>query len=95
MIEYKMGKDQAPIEFRFVVYFDTNTDMQVKLMEDDDIDIIVENNFLWGAGITVEQTLKGLKVKRSNAGIRAINVRTEPFPGFPTDLQAQMMALRI
>ena len=45
------------------------------------------------AGITVEQTLKGLKVKCSNAGIRAINVRTEPFPGFPTDLQAQMMAL--
>ena len=45
------------------------------------------------AGITVEQTLKGLKVKRSNAGIKAINVRTEPFPGFPTDLQAQMMAL--
>ena len=45
------------------------------------------------AGMTVEQTLKGLKVKRSNAGIRAINVRTEPFPGFPTDLQAQMMAL--
>ena len=45
------------------------------------------------AGITVEQTLKGLKVKRSNAGIRAIDVRTEPFPGFPTDLQAQMMAL--
>lgn len=45
------------------------------------------------AGITVEQTLKGLKVKRSNSDIRAINVRTEPFPGFPTDLQAQMMAL--
>jgi hypothetical protein len=47
MIEYKMGKDQAPSEFRFVVYFDTNTDMQVKLMEDDDIDIIVKNNLLW------------------------------------------------
>ena len=44
-------------------------------------------------GITVEQTTRGLKVKRSNAGIRAINVTTEPFPGFPTDLQAQMMAL--
>ena len=47
MIEYNMGKDQTPIEFRFVVYFDTNTDMQVGLMEDDDIDIIVENNLLW------------------------------------------------
>ena len=44
-------------------------------------------------GITVEQTTRGLKVKRSNAGIKAINVTTEPFPGFPTDLQAQMMAL--
>ena len=44
-------------------------------------------------GITVEQTARGLKVKRSNAGIKAINETTEPFPGFPTDLQAQMMAL--
>ena len=44
-------------------------------------------------GIIVEQTERGLKVKRSNAGIKAINVTTEPFPGFPTDLQAQMMAL--
>jgi UDP-N-acetylglucosamine 1-carboxyvinyltransferase len=45
------------------------------------------------SGISVEQTARGLKVKRSNAGIKGINVTTEPFPGFPTDLQAQMMAL--
>ena len=45
------------------------------------------------AGITIEQTARGLKVRRSNAGIKAIKVTTEPFPGFPTDLQAQMMAL--
>ena len=45
------------------------------------------------AGIIVEQTQRGLKVKRTNADIKAINVTTEPFPGFPTDLQAQMMAL--
>ena len=44
-------------------------------------------------GIIVEQTKTGLKVKRSNAGLKAINIKTEPFPGFPTDLQAQMMAL--
>ena len=44
-------------------------------------------------GIVVEQTETGLKVKRSNSGLKAINVKTEPFPGFPTDLQAQMMAL--
>ena len=45
------------------------------------------------AGISVEQTPHGLKVKRTNADIKAISVTTEPFPGFPTDLQAQMMAL--
>ena len=45
------------------------------------------------AGISVEQTQRGLKVKRTNADIKAMNVTTEPFPGFPTDLQAQIMAL--
>ncbi|MDG1505413.1 MAG: UDP-N-acetylglucosamine 1-carboxyvinyltransferase [Planktomarina sp.] len=45
------------------------------------------------AGLSVEQTQRGLKVKRTNRDIKAINVTTEPFPGFPTDLQAQMMAL--
>ncbi|APX10318.1 UDP-N-acetylglucosamine 1-carboxyvinyltransferase [Tateyamaria omphalii] len=45
------------------------------------------------AGINVEETDKGLKVARKNGRIRAVDVTTEPFPGFPTDLQAQMMAL--
>lgn len=45
------------------------------------------------AGIEVTQTAKGLKVRRRSDEIKAINVTTEPFPGFPTDLQAQMMAL--
>lgn len=45
------------------------------------------------AGINVSETEKGLKVTRGNGRVRAVNVTTEPFPGFPTDLQAQMMAL--
>ncbi len=45
------------------------------------------------AGITVEETERGLKVARHNARVKAVDVVTEPFPGFPTDLQAQMMAL--
>jgi len=45
------------------------------------------------AGISVEETQNGLKVHRKNGRIRAVDVTTEPFPGFPTDLQAQMMAL--
>ncbi|WP_187430450.1 UDP-N-acetylglucosamine 1-carboxyvinyltransferase [Roseobacter fucihabitans] len=45
------------------------------------------------AGVDVSETTNGLSVKRRNGDIRAVNVTTEPFPGFPTDLQAQMMAL--
>lgn len=45
------------------------------------------------AGIQVAETEKGLKVSRTNGRVKAVDVVTEPFPGFPTDLQAQMMAL--
>ena len=45
------------------------------------------------AGIDVTETDKGLKVRRRGDRPRAVNVTTEPFPGFPTDLQAQMMAM--
>jgi UDP-N-acetylglucosamine 1-carboxyvinyltransferase len=45
------------------------------------------------AGVSVTQTNRGLKVSRKNGRVSAVNVTTEPFPGFPTDLQAQMMAL--
>ncbi len=45
------------------------------------------------AGISVSETEKGLKVARRNGRVRSVDVTTEPFPGFPTDLQAQMMAL--
>ncbi len=45
------------------------------------------------ADISVTETDRGLKVAQKNGRIRAIDVETAPFPGFPTDLQAQMMAL--
>jgi len=45
------------------------------------------------AGVSVEETKAGLKVKLKGDRPKAVNVTTEPFPGFPTDLQAQMMAM--
>ncbi|MEL6549927.1 MAG: UDP-N-acetylglucosamine 1-carboxyvinyltransferase [Pseudomonadota bacterium] len=47
---------------------------------------------LEAAGIGIEEHAAGLTVC-SNGRARAVDVVTEPFPGFPTDLQAQMMAL--
>ncbi|MEO3430907.1 UDP-N-acetylglucosamine 1-carboxyvinyltransferase [Pelagibius sp. CAU 1746] len=45
------------------------------------------------AGVSVEETNRGLHVKRANGPVRGVDVMTEPYPGFPTDLQAQTMAL--
>ena len=47
---------------------------------------------LEATGLEVTDTDKGLKVRRVGDRIRPVDVRTAPFPGFPTDLQAQMMA---
>jgi UDP-N-acetylglucosamine 1-carboxyvinyltransferase len=45
------------------------------------------------AGVAITETNRGLHVERANGRIQGVDVMTEPFPGFPTDLQAQMMAL--
>jgi UDP-N-acetylglucosamine 1-carboxyvinyltransferase len=45
------------------------------------------------AGARVTQTERGVEVSRGNSALVGVDVMTEPFPGFPTDLQAQMMAL--
>ena len=44
-------------------------------------------------GVEIEETAKGLTVSRKNGRVKATDVTTAPFPGFPTDLQAQMMSL--
>jgi UDP-N-acetylglucosamine 1-carboxyvinyltransferase len=45
------------------------------------------------AGAEILPTNSGVRVKRNGAGISAVDISTAPFPGFPTDLQAQFMAL--
>ncbi len=44
------------------------------------------------AGVRVETGADRLRVRAAGRP-RAVNVRTQPFPGFPTDMQAQLMAL--
>lgn len=44
-------------------------------------------------GVHFEKTNRGFKVKRRSDRLKAIDIETEPYPGFPTDLQAQMTVL--
>ncbi|MCV3243879.1 UDP-N-acetylglucosamine 1-carboxyvinyltransferase [Mesorhizobium sp. ZC-5] len=66
-------------------------------------DVTLENarpDLLQGALDVIAQTgaeiipvNSGIRVKRNGAGISPVDITTEPFPGFPTDLQAQFMGL--
>src|SRR3546814_20999707 len=44
------------------------------------------------AGVVVEEFGGGMLVK-ADGGLRGVNLSTAPFPGFPTDMQAQFMAM--
>ncbi|KAB2865055.1 MAG: UDP-N-acetylglucosamine 1-carboxyvinyltransferase [Bauldia sp.] len=44
-------------------------------------------------GAEVTATNRGIRVYKNGSGLSPVDVATEPFPGFPTDLQAQLMAL--
>ena len=48
---------------------------------------------LAAAGIDLIATPDGIRVSRNGAGVKGVDVMTQPYPGFPTDMQAQMMAL--
>lgn len=45
------------------------------------------------AGISVTETERGIRVRRVGERIHGIDIMTHPYPGFPTDMQAQMMSL--
>lgn len=59
---------------------------QVDLLQNA-LDVLVE------AGTEIIPVNSGIRVRRNGAGISPVTVTTEPFPGFPTDLQAQLMGL--
>lgn len=44
-------------------------------------------------GVDIVESDAGIRVSRTNGRIKGVDLMTEPFPGFPTDMQAQFMAL--
>jgi UDP-N-acetylglucosamine 1-carboxyvinyltransferase len=66
-------------------------------------DVVLENtrpellqfalDVLGRTGAEVSATNEGIRVRRNGGGLEAVDISTDPFPGFPTDLQAQFMAL--
>jgi len=67
----------------------TGGDVTVKGADPDTLEAVLEKLAESGAGVSAVPG--GIRVRRDGP-IRSVNVRTDPYPGFPTDLQAQFMA---
>jgi UDP-N-acetylglucosamine 1-carboxyvinyltransferase len=50
-------------------------------------------NTLRSTGVVVEAVEDGIRVARNGQDLNSVDVETQPFPGFPTDLQAQFMGM--
>jgi UDP-N-acetylglucosamine 1-carboxyvinyltransferase len=69
----------------------TGGDVLLKGARADSLESMID--VLIRSGITVQRSNEGLRIQRNGQGIEPVNVDTDPYPGFPTDLQAQFMAL--
>jgi len=69
----------------------TGGDVVLKGGRIDLIEAVVD--VLRNAGVEIEEVEGGLRISRKNGAIKGFDVMTEPYPGFPTDMQAQMMVL--
>ncbi|MGE5893907.1 MAG: UDP-N-acetylglucosamine 1-carboxyvinyltransferase [bacterium] len=68
----------------------TNGDVLLKNCRSDHLDAIIQK--LEETGVTCEYVADGLRVRMSSRPVSQ-NIKTMPYPGFPTDMQAQFMAL--
>ena len=69
----------------------TNGHVRVKKINPDTIKIISKK--LMDMGVKVNVGLDSVEVDATSSDLRAQDIFTEPFPGFPTDMQAQFMTL--
>lgn len=70
----------------------TGGEIEIKSCRPDHIKAVIDK--LRGAGVEIQELNQStLSARRSNGGLRGSDVTTEPHPGFPTDMQAQYMAL--
>lgn len=69
----------------------TDGELLLKNCPYDDMDAVL--NKLREAGMDIRLTDSGVLARRGENGLRGVDVSTRPHPGFPTDMQAQIMAL--
>jgi len=69
----------------------TDGDVELVGARVDDMGAVIEA--FEEAGVAVSETREGLRVTRRNGPLRGLSLTTAPYPGFPTDMQAQFMSM--
>lgn len=70
----------------------TNGELEIRNCRPDHLAALIDK--LRDAGVEIDElNHTTLRVRRSATGLKAVDVTTEPHPHFPTDMQAQYMAL--
>jgi UDP-N-acetylglucosamine 1-carboxyvinyltransferase len=69
----------------------TGGDVTLQGARTDTLDSLLQ--VLSEAGVETTRSNDGLRIRRNGSGLEPVSVETQPYPGFPTDLQAQLMAL--
>jgi UDP-N-acetylglucosamine 1-carboxyvinyltransferase len=89
--EYSVISDRIEAGTYMIAAAITDGDIEIRGIDADIMRSTIAK--LEEAGVSITETKDGMRVKRKNGGIHSVNVTTEPYPGFPTDMQAQFMAL--
>lgn len=89
-LEYRVMPDRIEAGTYMIAAAMTDGDVQIDGAKLSDMEAFVSK--LREAGVEVTGEGESVRVRR-NGPIRSINIKTQPYPGFPTDMQAQFMAL--
>jgi UDP-N-acetylglucosamine 1-carboxyvinyltransferase len=89
-VDYSVMPDRIEAGTFMIAGAMTGGDIFIRKGESRDLKAVTYK--LQEAGVEIEEEKEGLRVKAKKR-IQAVDVKTAPYPGFPTDLQAQMAAL--
>jgi len=89
-VEHTVIPDRIEVGTFMIASAITKGDVRIQGCRPEHLSAVIEK--LQSVGTEVETTDDGLRVKGPGT-IESVDIKTMPFPGFPTDLQAQFMAL--
>ena len=89
-VKYRVIPDRIEAGTFMIAAAITGGNILLRNVQSDHLDAVIAK--LRAANVEIKQEENGIRV-RANGTIHPINVTTGPYPGFPTDLQPQMMAL--